>query len=52
MKPYSVSYTECYAIFNKHKPNYLGYMLVQEILFWLSIIAFSEVSRYIVLHFW
>ena len=42
---YSVGFTDCYAIFNKVRPNYLGYMFVQEILFYLSIIAFCEVVR-------
>ena len=52
LRTYSVGYTECYAIFNKKRPNYLGYMLVQELLFWLSIIAFSEVIRQIFLYAW
>ena len=42
---YSVGFSDCYAIRNKIRPNYLAYMLVQEILFFLSIIAFSEVTR-------
>ena len=49
---YSVGFTDCYAIFNKVKPSYLGYMLVQEILFFLSIVAFSEVIRATVIYCW
>ena len=30
----------------------MGYMLVQEILFFLSIIVFSEVNRYIAIYCW
>ena len=44
-KGYSVSYTDCYAFRNKRRSNYLCYMLVQEILFWISIIIYSEVTR-------
>ena len=40
-----MGYSECYAILNKKRENYLAYMLVQEILFWISIIVFSEVTR-------
>ena len=49
---YSVGFTDCYAIFNKVKPNYLGYMFVQELLFFLSIIAFSEVVRTTAMYNW
>ena len=46
---YSVGYTDCYAINNKVRPNYLAYMLVQEILFFLSIMAWSEWVRTIII---
>ena len=42
---YSVGFSDCYALRNRLRPNYLAYMLVQEVLFFLSIIAFSEVIR-------
>ncbi len=40
---YTIGYTDCLAIFNKLRPNYLSYMLWQEIIFfgclWLFCIA-------------
>ena len=42
----------CYAINNKVRPNYLAYMLVQEILFFLTIIAWSEGVRTVCLYRW
>lgn len=42
---YSVGYTECYALFNDKRRNYLRYMLWQEILFFISCLLFAEGSR-------
>ena len=40
---FSVGYSDCYAILNKKRPNYLAYMLVQELVLtaaqWLCLIA-------------
>ena len=47
-----MGYTDCYAIRNKVRPNYLAYMLVQEILFFLLIIAWSESVRTGILYRW
>jgi len=49
---YSVGFSDCYALLNKNRPNYLAYMLVQEILFFLSIIVFSEVVRWTSIYCW
>ena len=49
---FSVGFSDCYAIKNKVRPNYLAYMLVQEVLFFLSIIAFSEVTRWTAIYCW
>ncbi len=38
---YTVGYSDCLAIFNKKRPNYLFYMLGQEILFFVSLWLFS-----------
>ena len=42
---YSIGFSDCYALCNKIRPNYLAYMLVQEVLFFLFIIVFSETIR-------
>ena len=49
---YSVGFSDCYALLNKKRPNYLAYMLVQEILFFFSIIVFSEVVRQMSIYCW
>ena len=49
---YSIGFTDCYALRNKVRPNYLAYMLVQEILFFLSLIVFSEVIRASTIYQW
>lgn len=40
---FSVGYSDCYALFNKKRPNYLAYMLVQEIVLtvaqWLLLVS-------------
>ena len=49
---YSVGFTDCYALFNRARPNSLAYMFVQEILLFLSIIAFSEAIRWTAIYTW
>lgn len=34
---YTVGYTDCLALFNKKRPNYMKYMLVQEAIFWFIL---------------
>ena len=43
--PYYVGFNDCFALANQTRPNHLAYMLVQEVLFFLSVIVFSEVAR-------
>lgn len=38
---YSVGYTDCFALFNKKRRNYLPYMFAQEVLFFASIWIFA-----------
>ena len=38
---YSVGYKTCLALFNKERPNYLLYMLVQEVLLYAFLTAFA-----------
>ena len=47
---YSVGFSDCYALTNKQRPNYLAYMLVQETLFFASMVAFSEVIRQTIIY--
>ena len=38
---YNINYTECYALFNNKRKNYLRYMLCQECIFFLVLLLFS-----------
>jgi hypothetical protein len=37
---YTVGYSDCFALYNKVRPNYLKYMLCQEILLFVSLWVF------------
>ena len=43
---YSVGFTDCYAVFNKKRKNSLFYMLVNELILFVGIIAFAELIRH------
>lgn len=46
---YTVGYSDCFALYNKKRPNYLGYMLCQEILFFVSLVAFALAGWFTIL---
>jgi len=46
---YTVGYSDCFALYNKKRPNYLGYMLFQEILFFVSLVAFALAGWFTIL---
>ncbi len=47
---YAIAYTDCYALFNKKRPNYLAYMLWQDILLSLLIVVIAVISDQCILY--
>lgn len=37
---YTVGYTDCWAMFNKKRPNYIYYMFIQEVFLWVSLVLY------------
>lgn len=46
---YTIGYSDCLALFNKKRPNYLAYMLSQEIIFYLCIVGFCSAGFFLTL---
>ena len=46
---YVAAYTECYALFNSKRKNYLGYMLWQESIFFVAFLLLAGFTSFVVI---
>ena len=45
---YTAAYTDCYALFNDKRKNYLGYMLWQESIFFVAFLLYAGFTSFVV----
>ena len=45
---YTAAYTDCYALFNDKRKNYLGYMLWQESIFFVAFLLLAGFTSFVV----